>query len=175
MAGDKTTSIRLNDTLKYFVKLLHENNINHWFIAYGTLLGFIRENSCIDGDDDVDIIMDRTNFILIQKILSENGIKRDCMHWLGKSTNIIKTLPTDKYCSVDFYMADMDKSYNFNDTWTTVLWSDCYINGLPIVYTWKDTILYIPNNAETKLALRYGDSWKIPQNSKGPLPAKEII
>ena len=29
-------------------------NINNWFIAYGTLLGIVRNNNCINYDDDID-------------------------------------------------------------------------------------------------------------------------
>ena len=53
MVGKKNDKILLNKTLLFIIKLLNDNNIKNWFIGYGTLLGIIRENSCIDGDDDV--------------------------------------------------------------------------------------------------------------------------
>ena len=61
MAGDKNNRSLLNHTLMFIVKLLNDNNVSNWFIGYGTLLGIIRENSCIAGDDDVDIIIDATD------------------------------------------------------------------------------------------------------------------
>ena len=43
---------------KIINKLLNKKKLTNWFIAYGTLLGIIRDNNTIDGDDDVDIIID---------------------------------------------------------------------------------------------------------------------
>jgi phosphorylcholine metabolism protein LicD len=40
------------------VNLLISMKIENWFIGYGTLLGIIRDESCIEGDDDIDIIVD---------------------------------------------------------------------------------------------------------------------
>ena len=59
MGGNNATKEILNRTLIFFANLLHEQKIDDWFIAYGTLLGIIRENECIAGDDDVDIIINK--------------------------------------------------------------------------------------------------------------------
>ena len=80
MAGKKNNKTILNNTLKFIIKLLNDNNINNWFIGYGTLLGIIRENSCIDGDDDIDIIIDKSNYDIITQLLIENDIKIDCRY-----------------------------------------------------------------------------------------------
>ena len=55
MAGKKETSVKLNKTLLFLITLLNDNNIKNWFVCYGTLLGLVRENSCIDNDDDIDM------------------------------------------------------------------------------------------------------------------------
>ena len=72
MAGPKNNQISLNKTLMFIIKLLNDNNIKNWFIGYGTLLGIIRENSCIDGDDDIDIIIDISNYDVVKQLLIEN-------------------------------------------------------------------------------------------------------
>ena len=59
----------------YIIKLLNDNNIMNLFIGYGTLLGIIRENSCIDGDDDIDIIIDESNYDIIKEVLIKNDLK----------------------------------------------------------------------------------------------------
>ena len=41
---NKNSKVKLNNTLIHIIKLLHKYNINNWFIAYGTLLGIIRNN-----------------------------------------------------------------------------------------------------------------------------------
>ena len=58
MAGKEYAENKLNTILIIIVKLLHSYKATNWFIAYGTLLGIVRNNSCIDKDDDVDIIID---------------------------------------------------------------------------------------------------------------------
>ena len=75
MAGKKETSEKLNRTLLFLITLLNDNNIKSWFVCYGTLLGLVRENSCIDGDDDIDIIIEKSNYDIIKNILIENNFK----------------------------------------------------------------------------------------------------
>lgn len=182
MVGQKHSSEVLNNTLLLIIKILNDNNIKNWFIAYGTLLGMIRDNSCINGDDDIDIIIDKSNRELLKKLLIENNIQRfdKRSRRINKPTrntmNIIKTIPNDKFSSIDFYMADIDEKGNFKDNWEKVTWSECYgENNELIPMKWRGNLLYIPNNAELKLQRRYGDSWKTPMNSKGPKPRKSII
>ena len=175
MAGNSNDKELLNNTLLFIIKLLNQNNIPNWFIGYGTLLVIIRENSCIDGDDDVDIVMDHNNYDIVKQLLIDNGITLEYGYGIRNSKYIIKTKPTDKYCSVDFYMAILDKG-NFNDIWEKVLWTNCYNdNNVLIKYNWNNETLYLPNNYETKLINRYGENWKIPQNTKGPTPRKLAI
>ena len=89
---------------------------------------------------------------------------------------ILKTKPTEKYSSVDFYMATTDGKGNFNDTWEKVIWSNCFNeNGILLRKEWENSSLNLPNNYELKLQRRYGDKWRIPQNNKGPWPRKKII
>lgn len=175
MAGKKNSVNKLNNTLLFIIKLLNDNNIKNWFIGYGTLLGIIRENSCINNDDDIDIICDRKNYNQVKKLLIDNNFLIEYGYGIRNNTNILKTKDRQEYCSIDFYMANVDINGNFNDTWERVVWSNCYLDNKLIEYEWKDNILYIPNNYENKLKNRYGIRWKIPQNSKGPVPRKRVI
>tara|TARA_B110000285_G_C14739892_1_gene430262 strand:- start:102 stop:632 length:531 start_codon:yes stop_codon:yes gene_type:complete len=176
MAGKTNGKELLNKTLLFILKLLNENNINNWFIAYGTLLGIIREDSCIQGDDDIDIVMDKNNYDILKQLLMENGFEMEYGHTIGKSRDIIKTKDNEKYCTIDFYMAAVDSIGNFDDRWENVVWSKCYDDNKKLIHRiWKGTDLYLPFNYETKIINRYGESWKVPQNTKGPNPKKRII
>ena len=75
MVSKKESSEILNKTLLTIVTLLNDNNIKKWFVCYGTLLGLVRENSCIDNDDDIDIIIHKSNYDIVRKILIENNFK----------------------------------------------------------------------------------------------------
>ena len=179
MAGKKWKKIFLNDTLTFIVKLLNNNDIKNWFIGYGTLLGIIRDNSCIDGDDDIDIIIDSNNYEQVTKMLADNGVEVH-YNYSKKTLNsklILKTKEVpNRYCSIDFYMASLDDNGNFYDKWENVIWSNCYDNNNKLIeYIWNENKLYLPFNYETKIINRYGENWKTPQNTKGPSPRKRIL
>lgn len=176
MAGKKFSKTILNNTLMFIIKLLNDNNINNWFIAYGTLLGIIRDDSCIDGDDDVDIIIDKKYYDIVKQLLLENKFEIEYGRGINKSRNILKTKDNNNYCSVDFYMASTDDKGNFYDSWEKVSWSECYNEKNELLkHTWNENILYLPFNYEKKLINRYGANWKIPQKSKGITPRKKIL
>ena len=167
MAGSKHSKEVLNRTLLFISKLLNDNGINDWFIAYGTLLGITREGSCIDNDDDVDIVTNKINYDAIRKLLTDNGIEITRRHKIGDSKNLIKTVPTDIYGSIDIYMADVNKqSGDFFDKWVKALWTNCYCdNELPKI-EWNGQYINVPMDIETKLINRYGDKWRIPRDVK---------
>ena len=170
-AGNTNTKEKLNNTLVFISKLLNQNNIQNWFIGYGTLLGIIRGNSCIEGDDDIDIICDINDRENIKRILQNNGICLDNV----SNKYITKTKETEQYSSVDFYNSEIDCNGGFKDNWEKVLWSNCYNNNKLIEFKWMDTYLYLPNNYEQKLLNRYGERWRVPQKTKGPSPRKKVI
>ena len=73
-------------------------------------------------------------------------------------------------------MSEVDKTGNFKDNWENVTWSNCYTKDNKLIeYKWKDSVLYLPNNFKTKLKNRYGDDWKKPQKTKGPMPRKTLL
>tara|TARA_Y100000389_G_scaffold188470_1_gene211089 strand:+ start:552 stop:1100 length:549 start_codon:yes stop_codon:yes gene_type:complete len=182
MGGLENSKKKLNYTLMFLLDILNCNNIKNWFIGYGTLLGIVRENSCIEGDDDIDIICDMKDYDKIKEIMSNNNFEFDferpsianCSS--DKSKKILKTKSTKTYSTIDFYMASIDEKGNFNDEWENVIWSECYNENNELVkYIWNEHIIYFPFNYETKLINRYGNKWRTPQNNKGPIPRKKIL
>lgn len=162
MGGTRASSSQLNNTLCHIVKLLRNTiSDNYWFVGYGTLLGIIRENQCIDQDDDIDILVsNRTdNYNRLKSMLQQHGFTFTYNWGIGNTTHIIKTNETPIYSSVDFYMCDVDDKGNFYDPWEKTHWLDCWKDGNILTKQWRDVIVNIPNNYETKLTHRYGD-WK---------------
>lgn len=166
MGGKEYAENKLNTILIIIVKLLHSYKATNWFIAYGTLLGIVRNNSCIDKDDDVDIIIDIKQKDLLKQIIKENNFKYMVDNHSFIKIELEKDMPT-----VDFYLADVDNNGNYNDKWERTIWSNVYELQEK---EWNNLVLYLPNNYETKLENRYGD-WKIPKKSKGINPKKRII
>ena len=177
MAGKSNKKEKLNNTLLFIIRLLNKNNITNWFIAYGTLLGIIRDNSCIDGDDDIDIITDKTHYDLLKEILINNGFEIETGYGIKNSNRILKTKNRESYCSVDFYLAEIDNEKGtFNDRWENVIWSNCYNEENKLIeYIWNEETLYIPFDYEKKIIGRYGEDWETPKKYKGVIPRKRIL
>ena len=176
MAGRKETSEKLNKTLLFLITLLNNNNIKNWFVCYGTLLGLVRENSCIDNDDDIDIIIEKSNYDIIKKILIENNFKLNYGFGIRNSKLIIKTMSTSDYSSIDIYMGDYSNE-NVKDVWNELTIKDCFLdteNKTFIEKKWNGQNIYYPNNYERILINRYGKDWKIKKDKKIPQTMKEL-
>ncbi len=176
MAGRKETSEKLNKTLLFLITLLNNNNIKNWFVCYGTLLGLVRENSCIDKDDDIDIIIEKSNYDIIKKILIKNNFKLEYGCGIMNSKHIIKTKATSDYSSIDIYMGDYNNK-NVKDLWNKLTIKDCFLdtkNKTFIEKKWNGQNIYYPNNYERILINRYGKDWKIKKDKKIPQTMKEL-
>lgn len=175
MAGEKESSYELNKTLIFICKLLNSNNIDTWFIIYGTLLGIIRENKCIEGDDDIDILIDKKYYPKIKKILLDNDfellIDKPVINGNKNCNGILKTI-RKKYCSIDFYLCDVNDNGEFFDNWERAQYLNCF---KLIKYEWNNIILNLPNNPEQKLKDIYGEDWKIPSDYKEIKGGLEVI
>lgn len=169
MAGKRETQEKTNHTLVTIANILNEEKINDWFIFYGTLLGIIRENNCIEDDDDIDIIINY-DYDELRKIFKKHGFKFTTKFGIGKSKKILKTVSTDEFASFDFYICDVDETGLFNVSWCKNKISNCYVDlnkKTFIEKKWKSTILHLPNDYENKLVSMYGD-WKTPGPGKVP-------
>lgn len=176
MAGEKETSEQLNKTLLFLITLLNDNNIKNWFVCYGTLLGLVRENSCIDNDDDIDIIIEKSNYDNIKKLLTENNFEFDYRHGINDSKYIIKTKSNSDYSSIDIYMGDYD-NLNVKDLWNNLTITNCFLdseNKTFIEKKWNKQNIYFPNNYKRILTNRYGNDWNIKKNEKIPPSTDEL-
>jgi len=155
MGGSPQKKNLLNKTLVFIANLLNDLNII-WFIGYGTLLGIVRNNSCIDGDDDVDIICSYENY----KMLIDIGKHLDCKVIIF--SNFVRW-EINAFSPIDFYCADI-KGADFHENHEKVIWTNCY----PLIHKkWHTAILNLPNDVEAKLSRRYGEDWKTPKKCKG--------
>jgi phosphorylcholine metabolism protein LicD len=155
MAGKKTSKEDLNALLHLISLLLVHSNIHNWFIAYGTLLGIVREDSCIQNDDDVDIICDKKYKKQIKELLLHNGFINtiDKRNFIQFHFNGIQ---------VDFYLCTIEKN-DFIDNHEKKIWVNCY----PLILTqWNAVTLQLPNNPVQRLVHLYGKDWITPSQFK---------
>jgi phosphorylcholine metabolism protein LicD len=156
--GEKQTSVALNKTLKHIVSLLEKYKISDWFLGYGTLLGIVRNKSCIKNDDDIDIIINRTNKNDLHQIAKENNFKVT----IQKGNYFLRFEHPD-YAPIDFYLAKVEDD-TFFDTWENTRWTKVY----PLVKKkWKGITLQLPQQHIKNLKNRYGRTWRTPKKSKG--------
>jgi phosphorylcholine metabolism protein LicD len=156
--GEKQPSVVLNKTLKHIVLLLEKYNISDWFLGYGTLLGIVRNNSCIKHDDDIDIIINRMKKNDLHQLAKENKFKVT----LQKGNYFLRFEHPD-YAPIDFYLAKVEDT-TFIDTWENTRWTDVY----PLVKKkWKGVTLQLPRHYLKNLKNRYGSTWRTPKKTKG--------
>jgi phosphorylcholine metabolism protein LicD len=164
MGGNPQKKELLNKTLVFITALLQQH-VENWFIGYGTLLGVVRNGSCIDGDDDVDIVCSQED--------NEKIIQLGKEHHINVSTIGSHFVRWDggRFAPIDFYCADI-KHDDFHDKHEKVVWKKC----LPLVKKkWKGVMLQLPNDFLTKLKRRYGKTWKTPQKGfKGTRKRKTL-
>lgn len=175
MAGISQTKEKLNTTLELVCNILHKEGIKDWCIMYGTLLGIVREGECMEGDDDVDIIINY-EYSVLKALLKENiGIQFETRGFgrrFRTTTDILKTKPTNSLSSVDFYIADVNQEGIFDVKWTKNKISNCYVDldkKTFVEKNWRSTILHLPNDYEDKLVSMYGHDWRTPKNVRCPL------
>jgi len=155
----------LNHTLYDVVQLL-DKHVEKWFIAYGTLLGIVRNHSCIDKDDDVDIVCDRNDAEKLKQLFTEYGFTI-----VINEKNFFQIIKKN-YSTVDFYCADV-KGDHYTDTWENLVWKNASMNGKFIKKKWKDIELQLPHQYNTKLQKIYGKTWRTPiQKYKGTRKTK---
>ena len=142
-------------------------NLFIWFIFFGTLLGIVREDSCIDGDNDVDIMINH-DYTELRDIFKSRGFT--FLERLEHTKEILKTNETTEFVSFDFYMCEVNRHGDFYTSWQNVKATKCYDDANHskfITKKWHATELHLPHNYEYKLANMYGSSWKIPNPHAG--------
>ena len=158
MGGIRCSSDALNKALEKISTILNDSDINDWFISYGTLLGIIREDSCIDGDDDVDINISISDRMQLYFLLMANNFEI----WIDRP-DFIKTKPTEEIGSIDFYFCEMNQDV-CNDTWNKIIWNSYKDKDNNFLKKeWNNIMLNIPFNPQDKLKAKYGN-WEIPSN-----------
>ena len=174
MAGKPQNKEKLNTTLEKVCNILHTEGIEDWCIMYGTLLGIVRDNGCIEGDDDIDIIINY-EYSVLKALFKEYDFRFEWKRMgrrFRRTKHILKTKPTNSLSSVDFYIADVNQEGIFDVRWMKNKISNCYVDLNKKTFVekkWKSTTLHLPNDYESKLVSMYGDEWKIPKSKSCPM------
>ena len=141
------------------------------FVFYGTLLGLTRENNIIDGDDDVDFLVD----IKDKKKLINIMTKSKSFQFNRKNSNkyfiqySLKKNNLETFIDFYFYKNDFSKNYiierhNFLSNISNPNYA-LHIpkqNIFPVVKNKKFKLVSIPKHPEKICEYLYGRNWKTP-------------
>ena len=164
MAGRTENKERLNHTLETIVNILHEENIEDWFIMFGTLLGIVREDGCIESDNDIDILIN-FDYDKLKNVFEKRGFSFTYIWGINDSKHILKSAATEEFGSFDFYLCDVNENGDYNNSWHPIR----VMNATPIEKReWRSTILNLPKNYMDRIVKLYGEDWKTPRIQQGP-------
>ena len=153
MGGDGSyTTEQLQHALDVSVAALNDVP---YALAYGTLLGFIRNGQMIDGDDDVDIFIESKHF--------ENAVNAIGSRFPEKIS--LTRSPYFRCFMVEGVQVDLYSVKNIRgqtyDCWEDGVFPSRFM--FPFVQRGK---FMVPNHSEEILKIIYGEHWKTPQNGK---------
>ena len=153
----------------------HFSNLEH-FVFYGTLLGFVREGKPIEGDDDVDILVNKKHFNEVKALVKtmnfsihDGEFPNTTNFFLQAHGRIEGTIVL-----IDFYFYDFDSDPHFIlEHWNQFgkVEDEDSILKLPkaLIFPLKkekfsDLEINIPCHSEVICEYLYGRSWRIPLN-----------
>lgn len=134
----------------------------NFYLAFGTLLGAVRDKAIIKGDEDIDIFITNENLLYANlPFLFQNGLKVIRIH-----KGILYSFRMNERCYIDVYILRPLPTYNF---WSIYCFS---LSGFvtPKIFfknyqeiKFLDNIYMCPQNPEKLLEFWYGKNWEIPQ------------
>ena len=158
MAGRPETTERLNRALHEAAEIANSVT-DQWFVMYGTLLGLVRDDGCIYGDDDVDIFINCEPKEIAAECI-EAGLRPHA--GVNSYHSIFKTATMPDFASIDFYICSVD----YKNTWYCP-WEDTRLKNVSIEkYPWRGRELNIPSRFIQRVEQMYGDDWHIPKAGK---------
>ena len=168
MTGIARSTAQLDKSLKFVCNRLHTFGLKNWFVGYGTLLGIVRDGHCIDGDDDLDIVIDVKEINQVRELVSALWFSHDYETLIDKKGKFLQI--ANKESQIDFYFCKVDRRGNFFDRHEKVTWTKCFNNkgSLPTI-DWQGIRLNVPQDSRKKVRNRYGKRWnkRIRKNEPG--------
>ena len=157
------------------LNFISERLINiEWFIFFGTLLGYTRENNIIKNDDDIDVYVDIRFRDTIINLFKNSDLNFD----LSKKPNLgpyflqgTRVLENE-ITYIDFYFYEYDKSKEFlvernNFTGAWKIEANAMYVPKSIIFPLKkgkiqDIQIIIPNKPKECCEFLYGKDWIVP-------------
>ena len=150
---------------------LNKYNVDYW-VDFGTLLGIVREQDIIFGDNDVDVVLVQSPLLEQQMKYVTNDLNAMGYKCKNEETWDAYRTYTTFGLFVDMYInkKDDDIKVYLGSTGETSNISYSLI-GTPIYIKWNNIDVKVPENVHDVLVFRYGEDYMIPKNGfKGRNP-----
>ena len=146
-----------------------------YFPFFGSLLGLVRDNGPIVGDDDVDIYVNKKDFTIIKSIIKDFGFEIDFGLFPNQTEHLlqVKGIVNGKYHTIDFYFYDDESDpYFIQERWNFPGIPTDINNVLripkPLIFPLKqidyeNIPISIPHSPEILCEFLYGVNWRTPQ------------
>ena len=167
--------------LEEITNALSQSNLKV-FCAFGTLLGFIRDEGFIENDDDIDmgIIKDENfSWCELENCLSSIRMKKTRQFELagevteqtytkyGVGVDFFLYRKNEGCMTANVYWIDEGRTYD-REGGHSVMYRDCpIIHGVDVIKK-REINIPIPINYEEYLVANYGENWKIPDPTYKP-------
>ena len=162
---DKIPQELLEENLITVAKVLPPDT---WFIFFGSLLGMVRESRLIEGDDDIDIYVDREDTAKVTDALKRAGF-RVSMDFRPFFMQFFAPV-SGRDVPIDFYFFEKNESV-LTESWNFFGDPDDPEKTLkipremiyPIRKIWFcDVEIPVPARAEEACRFLYGNEWRYP-------------
>ena len=165
------------DDLKYTIKLISSalNGRCEYFLFFGSLLGIVRDNAPIPGDDDVDFYVNKNSYNEVKCILLELGfqVNYNIEPNLTEHFLQVECMFKGVFVRADFYFYDsqadqffLEERWNFAGTPNN---PDSVLKmPKPLVFplqklNYEGSLVFLPQHSEIICEILYGVNWRVPQ------------
>ena len=160
MTKNNKTINELNLLYTNIMEFLKNCNIK-LILFYGSLLGYYRDNSFINMDDDIDVIISDNDFKILLAYIKNNNIATYNIKIGINYPNLIQLFYND-IGPFDIYR------YEYHNNDILIKWDGNLLYEKNIIYPLKQVKfnnydIYIPNLTEKILLMTYGENWTIRQ------------
>ena len=165
------------ESLKYSTKFFSDvlNGKCEHFLFFVSLLGMIRDNGPILGDDDIDFYVNINDYQIVKSLLLKEGFQLDYSVFPNHSEFFIQVVGVVDGFDIcaDFYFYDSEIDEDFiEERWNFkgIIHNRDHALRMPkpLIFPLKcvdyeDTTVSIPNQSSIICEILYGVNWKIPQ------------
>ena len=175
MAGRSLSQADLIACTEYVAKMLQ--NHCEYFLFFGSLLGYVRDGTPIDGDDDVDMYVDKKNSDVVRRLLKKHRFEVLLDGRAGDEDFFIQSYKyhNGKHLKADFYFYNSNDPLYLIDRWNFHAAPENPARAMkipkPLIFplqstTYCNSQVYIPRYPEIICEFLYGLNWRRRMNKK---------